>query len=636
MALSYYSLLCCYWGLSSWLAATTNAAVSIDSQQPRLFQQRRSSNNNEKHNNNGGEPNLLESLRIERINPRPRNRDLIFSPLPSSKGGKGMGTSKGNAFSKGKGTDSKGKSTDSKGKGTDSKGKGTDSKGKGDESKGKGAESKGKGTDTKGKGWSIKKTYAPSNSKLSKSKSSSKDKSTGKGKGYTASPIAKGKGIYSKSKSSKDGKSGKGGGKGKSASKSDKSTKHKWPTKKPSPKAPTVTPVFSPTPQPTPEQPVQPPTPVAPTATAPPTTDQFPTVTLSPYEILYTIVQNRFILPSEYEELANVTSEYLNLFFEDVLFNDTNADFRESFTLFVSAEFSFGDPVTVRYNTTAQFAQNSPSVPSVAALDAQLERAFTGNNTETYINFVTRGVVSTNPFETTSEVQFQFVETTEPQEQQETDPVTTEDKDKKPPKTEAETEAATTTTTTTTTSTKSSSTSFPKTTTYIGAGAAAGVVAFVLFVFGINAYDRRQDAKVNSDLMEKQSVGSHTDNDTATATSASHWDSSTTVTSKIRQHSFITSDKNKNLHQQARDEYEQNLQPYQVQQQQPQLSVSRMGNSFEDSHYRVDKNTDEDTDDEDDDHFEDDQLGDDDERFTDIPLSNHEQDKRPTSRGIYS
>ena len=130
---------------------------------------------------------------------------------------------------------------------------------------------------------------------------------------------------------------------------------------------------------------------------------------MSLYEILYTIEQTRFILPSEYEELTNVTSIYLDDYFTDLFADDPLVNYKRSSTELVDFDFSFGDPVEVIYNTTVEFTANTPTVPNLVDLDAELLLAFTGDNELVYRTFVVDNLDSSNLFDTTSLTQFRFI-----------------------------------------------------------------------------------------------------------------------------------------------------------------------------------------------------------------------------------
>ena len=316
--------------------------------------------------------------------------------------------------------------------------------------------------------------------------------------------------------------------------------------------------------------------------------------------MFYTVDQSRFILPNEYIEMANVTTVYLQEYFTEEFENDTDVNFRSVLSLFVDDEFSFGDPVAVEFNTTLEFGPGR--IPTDSELNLLIEEAYTGDNEAAYRQFLFDNLFSTNAFKETEETSFAFIE---------------------PSEEDVETQGTEDTTTQTTTTVEQSKES--NTLVYVLGGAAAGVVAFVVFVFGINAYDRRQEEEERLRSGEKQSVSSQTDMDTASA-SASQWDSTTLASiraSKIRQHSFAPSSNGStsdNIH--GHEAGDGNL----------HFQHLAAADSYETSHGP--------------------ELGDDDaseaeyfsdeivesERFSDIPLSREAEDQlsQPVDRGVYS
>lgn len=181
-------------------------------------------------------------------------------------------------------------------------------------------------------------------------------------------------------------------------------------------------------------------------------------VVLQIYDVLYTITQSRFLLPSEYEETANVTSDYLSNRFEEQFENEDLINLRSVETEKLDQDFSFGDPVIIVYETILTFQQNS-LVPSEADLNALLEDFFVGPNEAVYIEFLVSQLPDTNLFDTTTEVGFRFVE--ESSEQSRAGLLA-----------EAE-----------------------ELLTIVGAGIIAGLLGFGLVYYGMSTYDNRRQSK---------------------------------------------------------------------------------------------------------------------------------------------
>jgi hypothetical protein len=126
----------------------------------------------------------------------------------------------------------------------------------------------------------------------------------------------------------------------------------------------------------------------------------------SPYFVLYQIEQTRIPSISEYSELAEFTSNYLNSYFASI-FAETTILFLNSTTNITGSEFRLGQPVRVDYNTSMTFGFQSQMVPNITELDARLASAFEGTNGEAYAAAVAAGVDPSNIFSTTSTITFQ-------------------------------------------------------------------------------------------------------------------------------------------------------------------------------------------------------------------------------------
>lgn len=103
------------------------------------------------------------------------------------------------------------------------------------------------------------------------------------------------------------------------------------------------------------------------------------------------------------------TSEYLNVYFEVIIFDNPAAEFITSVTEVTGSEFRLGQPTRVDYTTSLTFAATSETVPPLTDLDTFLLGAFEGENADTYATAVAAGLPETNIFSTTTEVAFEAV-----------------------------------------------------------------------------------------------------------------------------------------------------------------------------------------------------------------------------------
>uniref|UniRef100_A0A7S2V910 SEA domain-containing protein n=1 Tax=Entomoneis paludosa TaxID=265537 RepID=A0A7S2V910_9STRA len=335
------------------------------------------------------------------------------------------------------------------------------------------------------------------------SKGSSKGSSS-----MSMSAPSKGKGVGTPAPITTDPPSkGKGGASKKGTSMSTKSSKSSKKSVKPSkPPTPDDTPApsFS-------VMPTQAPATAAPNTPAPsasPTVNNFPTVLLQTYEVLYTIEQSRFLFPSEYEEVTNLTVTYLNDEFFDAFVTAPLVNLRTVETERIDQDFSFGDPVVIVYQTTLTFTQDS-LVPEESELNQILADSFLPPNDEVYRLFLVDSLLEccdTNLFTTTSVIGFQFVTAAS----------------------ERDSDAA-----------GAGSDGVFGTSgddnimIFAFAGAGAGLVAFLMVLLGLSAYDRRKEQRgqllEGGALYEKgdgQTVGGETEAETTVAGDiSSSWDS---------------------------------------------------------------------------------------------------------------
>mmetsp|Transcript_22521 Transcript_22521/g.49068 ORF Transcript_22521/g.49068 Transcript_22521/m.49068 type:complete len:647 (-) Transcript_22521:438-2378(-) len=259
------------------------------------------------------------------------------------------------------------------------------------------------------------------------------------------------------------------------------------PTQKPKPTPPTAPTPTAPTPtvlppsgtvapstsdQPTmsPTSPVtQPPSTEAPSVS--PTDNIFPTVELQTYQVLYTIEQSRFLFPSEYEEVANITDPYVDQGFFDAFEAAPTINLRSTETVKIDQDFSFGDPVIIVYTTTLTFQQDS-LVPDEATLNQILSDLFLPPNDEVYRVYLVDELnqcCEANLFDTTSAIGFNFVQ--------------------------ASSEEGTSNSAEGNSAIGFMSGETDDALIFAFAGAGAGLMAFLMILFGLKAYDRRKDVR---------------------------------------------------------------------------------------------------------------------------------------------
>jgi hypothetical protein len=126
---------------------------------------------------------------------------------------------------------------------------------------------------------------------------------------------------------------------------------------------------------------------------------------LSIYNLLYTLDQSRIPNLQDYRGVTDITEEYLDEFFDNVLRLSQDIIYTGSITETTDRDFDLGKPVGVEYNTTMFFSPSSTLVPSDAELNALLMSAFRGSQNDEYLKAV-QSLPPSNIFETTTEVQF--------------------------------------------------------------------------------------------------------------------------------------------------------------------------------------------------------------------------------------
>lgn len=120
----------------------------------------------------------------------------------------------------------------------------------------------------------------------------------------------------------------------------------------------------------------------------------------------YTIVQTDIPRIPEYEELTDVTANYLEVFFAGNFDVFPTISYTFSTTERTGQRFELNRPVMVQFNTTLSFAADSETVPSVSDVNAIITEAFVGQ-VEVYIAQLQ---AMNNIFATTTEVSFEQIQ----------------------------------------------------------------------------------------------------------------------------------------------------------------------------------------------------------------------------------
>jgi hypothetical protein len=132
---------------------------------------------------------------------------------------------------------------------------------------------------------------------------------------------------------------------------------------------------------------------------------------LSPYFVLYDIEQTRIPLLSDYDELGNFTSGYLDNYFRSAFANMAEIFYVGSRTALLESEFRLAQAVRIDYATNVTFTSTS-LIPSTSELESITLGAFEGINGEAYAAAVASGVGEHNIFSTTSAVSYAIIQST--------------------------------------------------------------------------------------------------------------------------------------------------------------------------------------------------------------------------------
>jgi hypothetical protein len=132
-------------------------------------------------------------------------------------------------------------------------------------------------------------------------------------------------------------------------------------------------------------------------------------VVLEEFSLLYTVDDVRLPLDTETAELGELTSSYLNDYFE-ILFDTSNlVSFLSSNTAITDTFIRFGQPIRVFYQTTISFAPESV-IPPTNDLNSFVEGAFSGTNLETYLTEVQTTLPESNFYASTVSIEYMVVE----------------------------------------------------------------------------------------------------------------------------------------------------------------------------------------------------------------------------------
>jgi hypothetical protein len=129
-------------------------------------------------------------------------------------------------------------------------------------------------------------------------------------------------------------------------------------------------------------------------------------VQLLPYTLSYDFVQSRIPQDSEVKEVTDLTSAYLERFFEPRIETLDALD-----TVFRSSDFRLLQPFKMNYTSDAVFLPDVTNVPPADELNMILSAAFAGSNLAMYLSLI-QGLSVNNVFQTTKEVVFTVGEQT--------------------------------------------------------------------------------------------------------------------------------------------------------------------------------------------------------------------------------
>jgi len=117
------------------------------------------------------------------------------------------------------------------------------------------------------------------------------------------------------------------------------------------------------------------------------------------FQLDYTLSENRAPTTEDFEQMAQLTSTYLEEYMRDV-FGDGLALFS---TFMIFQEYQDGQPVRVDYRSIGTFAGDFDSIPTTADLNALINSAFSNPDLEGYLARF-NSLPSSNVFQTTSGV----------------------------------------------------------------------------------------------------------------------------------------------------------------------------------------------------------------------------------------
>lgn len=122
---------------------------------------------------------------------------------------------------------------------------------------------------------------------------------------------------------------------------------------------------------------------------------------LTAYGLAYSVTRPDIPGAIDYAEVALLTNNFLEAYFEAIFMDSTFTRLEQVFTMFVSGNFFFNQPIQIDYETEAQF-DPSFTVPSVEDLDLMLKMAFEGENLNEYLRQLS--TLTSNIFATTTTV----------------------------------------------------------------------------------------------------------------------------------------------------------------------------------------------------------------------------------------
>ena len=125
---------------------------------------------------------------------------------------------------------------------------------------------------------------------------------------------------------------------------------------------------------------------------------------LSPYGVAYTVAKPEVPGAIDYAEVALLTNNYLETYFKEIFTATNLTNLENFFTVFVSGNFYFNEPIQVDYESTAYFSMNgSTAIPTIEDLDILLKQAFEGDNLDEYL--VQLSTLTSNVFSSTTNAQ---------------------------------------------------------------------------------------------------------------------------------------------------------------------------------------------------------------------------------------